>query len=191
MIYKKKLIWIGVVVVIFLAGIVIINSLHQSTRQKVAQSTSTNPQDVVAGLYPNPIKNTATATGFTIKSGMVENNTDPTTGKVVSDHLELQLVNTTKADISNFEVYYTITDTKTQQKEGYYKKLAGFTLKAGATATVHFDNKSGYGHFGANTNSLYYKSTNPLDFSVQVSTPTYIVQTIQLTKAAGGAETKD
>ncbi len=176
-----------IVIGLVLTGIVV--SRQSSVSSQAA--TSNNPQDLVAGLYPNNIKNTATAVGFTIKSAAVENNTDPVTGAVVSDHLEVTLVNTTSKPLTNFEIYYTMTDTKTQQKEGYYKKLTGFTLAANATYTIHFDNKTGEGHFSANKNSLYYKSTNAIDFAVEVSTPGYAAQNINVTKAAGGAETKD
>lgn len=186
---NKKIIWASIVGAVIIAAAVIVN-LPRHTTTAPAQVTSNNPQDIAPGLYPNPIKNTATAAGFTIKSGMVENNTDAA-GKVVSDHLELQLTNTTTSAIKDFEVYYTITDTKTKQQEGYYKKLTGFVLQPGATTAIQFDNQTGAGHFTANKNSLYYKSTNPLKFSVQVGAPGYQVQTIDLTKAAGGAETKD
>lgn len=177
-----------VVVGLVLTGIVVSRQSSVSSSQAV---TNGNPQDLVAGQYPNEIKNTATAAGFTIKNAAVENNTDPVTGAVVSDHLEVTLVNTTSKPLTNFEIYYTMTDTKTQQKESYYKKLTGFTLAANATSTIHFDNKTGEGHFSANMNSLYYKSTNAIDFAVEVSTPGYATQNINVTKAAGGAETKD
>lgn len=154
------------------------------------QKTSQDPQDIVAGLYPNPIQNTATTQGFKISSLMVENNTD-TAGNPVSDHLQLTLQNLTNQDLSNFEVYYTITDIATNKKEGYYKKLGNYTLKAGATQTINFDNKQAEGHFTVNTHSLYFTSTNKLQFTVMVSTPGYKVETASAKKAAGGAETKD
>lgn len=155
-----------------------------------AQITSQDPQDIVPGLYPNPINNVATQEGFKITSAMVENNTD-TSGNPVSDHLQLTLQNTTAADLSNFEVYYTITDPSTNKKEGYYKKLTNYVLKAGATQIIHFDNKQGNGHFTVNTHSLYFTSTNKLQFTIMVSTPGYKVETANIAKAAGGAETKD
>jgi hypothetical protein len=152
--------------------------------------TSNDPQDVVPGLYKNQIQNTATAEGFTIKAVTVENNTDET-GKTVGDHLELTIKNTAGRDLTDFEVYYTISDPTTNKKEGYYKKLTGFVLKSGETQNVNFDNKQGIGHFTANKNSIYYTSSDKLLFDVMVSTPRYKVQTAQVAKAAGGAETKD
>lgn len=189
---KKSLIIVsvGIIIIGLIIAVVYISRQH-STASTAQTATSSNPQDVVPGTYPNEIKNTATTAGLSIKSGAVENNTDPTTGKVVSDHLELTLMNATAKPMTDFEVYYTMTDTKTQQQEAYYKKLTGYTLAANTTATIHFDNKTGDGHFTTNKASIYYKSTNAIDFAIEVSTPEYAIQKIQLTKAAGGAETKD
>ncbi len=153
-------------------------------------ATSQDPQDVVPGLYKNQIQNIATKEGFTMSAVTVENNTDAT-GKTVGDHLELALKNTTGRDLTDFEVYYTITDPTTNKKEGYYKKLTGFILKNGETQKVNFDNKQGDGHFTANKNSIYYTSNNKLLFDVMVSTAGVKVQTAQVAKSAGGAETKD
>lgn len=150
-------------------------------------TTSQDPQDIVPGLYPNPIQNTATTEGFKIASVMVENNTDAA-GTPVSDHLQLTLQNVTKTDLTNFEVYYTITDTVTNKKEGYYKKLTNYVLKAGETQTINFDNGSGDGHFTVNKHSIYYTSSDPLQFSVMVSTPGYKPETASVSKAAGGSE---
>ncbi len=166
------------------------NTTSSMPSSNSAQATAQDPQDIVPGLYPNPIKNNSTTEGFKIASIMVENNTDQA-GNPVSDHLELALQNLTNRDLSNFEIYYTITDTVTNKKEGYYKKLANYTLKAGATQTINFDNKSGIGHFSANTRSLYFTSTNKLHFTVIVSTPGYRIETASVEKAAGGAETQD
>lgn len=162
-----------------------IPQLSQSTK-----STSQNPQDVVPGLYKNPIQNTATKEGLVITKATVENNTD-TNGKVISDHLELVLKNSSGKDLTDFEIYYTISDQTTNKKEGYYKKLNGFVLKNGQTQSAHFDNKSGDGHFSANKNSIYYTSKNKLSFTISVSAPGYMPQTVSVTKDTGGAEIKD
>ncbi len=189
---KKNLtILIAAIVLVGLVFVGIYASRQHSAVTTSQTVSSSSPQDVAPGLYPNEIKNNSTAVGFTIKNIAVENNTDPISGKVVSDHLELTLVNTTAKPLTGFEVYYTMTDAKTQQKEGYYKQLTGFTLAPNATSTIHFDNQTGDGHFSANKSSLYYKSSDAIDFAVQVSAPGYVVQNIQATKAAGGAETKD
>lgn len=152
--------------------------------------TSTNPTDIVPGLYQNPIINTATVDGFKIIDSKVENNEDANK-QIVDDHLELTLKNISGKDISDFEVYYTITDTVTNQKEGYYKKLDGFVLKNNETKSIHFDNKIGDGHFTSNINSLYYKSSNKMIFNVMVSAFGYKIESISINKDAGGAELKD
>ena len=90
-------------------------------------------------LADNPITETGTKVGFTINSILVENNID-THGAGVPDHLELALANPGATDLANFEVYYTITDPTTQVKQGYYRTLPGFILKAGETKSLHFDN---------------------------------------------------
>lgn len=204
---KKILIIGGIVILIVASSQIIANSPHtpdtsgknllwvtpkissQSNNKTTAQITQ-DPEDIVPGTYPNPIQNTATTQGFKISSIMVENNTDAS-GNPVSDHLQLMLQNLTTQDLSNFEVYYTIADTVTNKKEGYYKKLNNFVLKAGTTQNINFDTKQGDGHFSVNTHNLYFTSTNKLQFTVMVSTPNYKVETITATKAAGGAETKD
>ncbi|MEZ7821303.1 MAG: hypothetical protein QMB51_03275, partial [Patescibacteria group bacterium] len=152
--------------------------------------TSINPQDIVPGLYQNPIANISTAEGFVVTDSKAENNEDANK-QVVDDHLEIALKNTSGKDLSGFEIYYTITDQTTNQKEGYYKKLDGFVLKSNETKSIHFDNKTGDGHFTSNTNSIYYKSPNKMVFDVIISVPNYKIETIKVNKDAGGAEQKD
>ncbi len=149
--------------------------------------TTATPQDIVPGLYPNPIKNTATASGIKISSVMVENNTDAA-GNAVSDHLQVTLQNLTGKTLSNLEAYYTITDTATGKKEGYYKQLTGFTLAPHATGTVHFDGQSGYGHYATNMHGIYGTTTDQLKFTIEVSASGYASVSASATKAPGGAE---
>jgi hypothetical protein len=157
------------------------------TASGTAVSATSSPQDIVPGLYPNPINSTSTSTGIKISSVLVENNTDAA-GNSVSDHLQFTIQNLTAKTLSNLEVYYTITDTPTNQKEGYYKSLAGFTLPPHGSGTVHFDNQSGYGHYQANMRGIYGTATDQLKFTVEVSTPGYAPAYISATKAPGGAE---
>lgn len=166
------------------------NSPPVSNQTNVTASPGSNPQDVVPGLYKNEINNTSTVKGFSISSAMVENNVDAS-GKVVDDHLEFKLTNTSGKELSNFELYYSVTDLVTNKKEGYFKPLTGFVLKNGQSQTIHLDNLSGEGHFSNNKNSIYYTSVNKLQFDVMVSSPGYKVQTVQVFKDAGGAEVKD
>lgn len=170
------------------ANTVVLQKITPQNNAKV--TTSQSPEDVIAGLYPNPIQNTSTIQGFKIASAMVENNTGSSVNSV-SDHLQIVLQNLTNKDLTNFEVYYTITDSVTHQKEGYYKILNNYVLKAGATQSVNFDNKQGVGHFGVNINNLYFKSTDQLQFNIIVSAKGYKIQTATATKSTGGAETKD
>ena len=194
---------IGGGVLLLLVGFLLVNNITQNQQVQTTQTatnvtpqattgstTSQNPQDIVPGLYKNPIQNTATQEGFVITATAVENNID-TTGKAVSDHLELTLKNTAGKDLTGFEVYYTISDPTTNKKEGYYKKVTGFVLRNSETKSINFDNQNGDGHFSANKNIIYYSSNNKLLFDVVVSTPGYKVQTAQAAKAAGGAETVD
>lgn len=193
---KNKYI-IGIVILVVVGGGILIAS--SSTKQKVntvnpvvntTGNVSSDPQDIVPGLYTNLIKNTSTLSGLSIESGLVENNVD-SNGKTADDHLELVLKNSSTKDMGNFEAYYTITDLTTLKKEGYYKKLTGFNLKAGETKTIHFDNGTGENHFGLNKNGMYFTGQNKMQFDVQISTPEFKVATIQIAKDAGGAEQKD
>ncbi len=152
-----------------------------------SQAAGANPEDVVPGLYPNPIKNTATKPGIKLSSVMVENNVDAG-GNAVSDHLQFTINNLTSQTLSNLETYYTITDAVNGKKEGYYKPLTGITIPAHGSATVHFDNQSGYGHFPANIHGIYGTALDQLKFSIEVSAPGYAAVTAQITKAPGGAE---
>ena len=148
---------------------------------------SSNPEDVVPGLYPNPIKNTATAQGLKISAILVENNTDAA-GNAVSDHLQFTLQNLTSKTLSNLEAYYTVTDTANGKKEGYYKVLDGLSIPPHGSATVHFDNQTGYGHYAANIRGIYGTALDQLKFSVEVSAAGYAPVFAQSTKAPGGAE---
>lgn len=152
-----------------------------------ALGTSQTAEDIVPGLYPNQIKNTATAQGIKISSIMVENNTDAA-GNAVSDHLQLTIQNLTGKTLSNFEAYYTVTDVASGKKEGYYKQLTDFTLPPHGSSTVHFDGQSGPGHYGVNMHGVYGTTVDTLKFHVEVSAPNYAPVYADATKAPGGAE---
>ncbi len=151
------------------------------------QTSAASPEDIVPGLYPNPIKNASIKPGIKIASVMVENNVDAA-GNAVSDHLQFTVNNLTNKALSNLETYYTITDAANGKKEGYYKPLAGITIPARGNVTIHFDNQSGYGHFPANTHGIYGTALDQLKFWIEVSAPGYAVATAHATKAPGGAE---
>jgi len=139
--------------------------------------------------------------GFAIKEVVVENNYDSVTKKAASDHLEIILENPGSSDISNFSVYYKITDLNTTQEESYIKSnsleesyrksFEGFTLKAHETKSMHIDSGQNPGHFRANPNSMYYILKDAMQFNVTVSAEGYQAQTASVEKAAGGAEVAD
>jgi hypothetical protein len=150
-------------------------------------SVNQNVEDVVPGLYPNSISNTATSQGFKVSSILVENNKDAA-GNDVADHLQFTLQNLTGQAISGFEAYYTIVDTATGKTEGYYKQLAGFSLPPHGSGTVNFDGKSGIGHYGVNMHGIYGTTADQLEFKVEVSAPGFAPVYATATKAPGGAE---
>lgn len=137
----------------------------------------------------NPITNTSTAPTLSIDSVLVENNVDPVTGGTAPDHLEVALTNTGAAPLSGFEVYYTFTDPTATASESCYTKLPDtFSIPAGGSRVVNFDDTGATDHFAVNKFSLYYVSKNALDVTVQVSATDAAVQETTLKKDAGGAE---
>jgi hypothetical protein len=159
--------------------------------------TSTAAQDTgaIQLILPvtsgNPITNNATAPGFAIASAIVENNTDPITKIITSDHLEVTLKNVASKDIAQFETYYSVKDLVTHVSDAYYTKLTGFVLKAGETRTFHFDNTGKVDHYRENNYSVYRTSKNAMQFDITVSAPSYKVQNISIRKDKGGAEKVD
>lgn len=146
----------------------------------------------VLPVTANPIANTATADGLQIKSVLVENNVDSTTGKDAPDHLEIALANTGTTELHGVEVFYTFKDPKTGASESYYLKLPDtFTIPAGGTRVAHFDNNGTPDHFPVNKFSLYHTDKNALTVTVTVSAPGVRVQNATVNKDAGGAETAD
>ncbi|MCL4377865.1 MAG: hypothetical protein M1409_05700 [Actinobacteria bacterium] len=144
----------------------------------------------------NPIVNNSIQEGFQITSAMVENNYDPATKKAVDDHLEIALKNTSGKDLSDFLVYYTITDNVINKKEGYIVKLTNFILKNNETRIIHFDNKNSpdnllQDHFGENPNSIYRTNNDAKIFEIVISVPDYKIMMVKVNKDTGGAEKAD
>ncbi|MBT1004002.1 hypothetical protein KIH31_15545 [Paenarthrobacter sp. DKR-5] len=156
-----------------------------------SHTAGTNPQDVAPGRYPNPITNTSTRPGLSVTNAIVENNVQPGTQTPVNDHLELQARNDTAKPMSGLQIFYTLTDTATGAKESYSRDLTGLTIAPHTTSTIHFDNGTRPGHYGINTNGMYYKSTDKIDFTIELSAPGYKPVNLTVSKAAGGAEKKD
>ena len=162
----------------------------QSTISTIAGDATGTSQ--VLPVTDNPITNDATAQTLKIDSVLVENNVDPDTGKAVDDHLEIAVSNTGTTELGGVEVFTTFKDPTAQQSESYYTKLpADFTIPAGGSRTVHFDNSGAIDHFPANKYSLYSTSTNAMDVTVMVSATGAAVQTATVKKDPGGAENPD
>ena len=81
----------------------------QQTSLISTKNNSTDPQDIVAGLYPNQIKNQSTIKGIELLDLKLQDNVDEK-GKAVNDNVELTIKNTTNANMDNFEVFYIISD---------------------------------------------------------------------------------
>jgi hypothetical protein len=147
-----------------------------------------NDKDDAQPLYTDNLINetSTTALPIEIKDARVEDN-------ATTDHLEITFVNKGTSDLSNFYIYYTITDKiNTDQVEGYYQKLNGLTVKAGDAVTLHFDNNlSQAGHYYGNMNGLYGTSANGLTFAVKLHAAGYQPISFTVEKAKGTAEVAD
>ena len=160
-----------------------------STAVASGAPVSSSGSDQVLPVNANPISNSSTAQTLEIRSVLVENNVDPSTGKAAEDHLEITLTNTGSAELSGLEVYTTYTDPTDTISENYYTALPStFTIAPGATRVAHFDATGATDHFPINKFSLVSTSKNALDVEVVVSADGASVQTTTLKKDAGGAE---
>ena len=110
------------------------------------------------------------------------------TKQPTADRLQVTLKNTSSASLSGFEIYYTMTDATTKQKESYYLPLTGLTLAAGATTDVFFDNQAATNHFAENTYSIYRSSKNQVDFAIEVSAKGVAIAKGTAVKSAGTGE---
>jgi len=143
----------------------------------------------VLPVESNPIKNPSKTKALEISSVLVEDNVDPDTGKDVSDHLEIALANTSAAPLTSVEVFYTFTDTTTNDTESYHAKLpSSFTVPANGKRVAHFDNTGATDHFPVNQYSLYSTSKNALTVKVIVSAKGAAPATKTVRKDAGGDE---
>ena len=82
----------------------------------------------------------------------------------------------------------TIPDSTTGQVQSYYRTLPGFTLKAGETKALHFDNTGQPDHYSVNPNSLYYTDLNALTLDVTLHATGFAPQTTSVDKGPGGTE---
>jgi len=163
-----------------------------TTTTATASSAAPTGGVQVLPVADNPITNTSTVDTLTIDSVLVENNVDAATGKTADDHLEIALTNTGTAPLTNFEVFYTFTDSTTNTTEHYYLALPdAFTMAPGASRVTHVDNSGAPGHFPANEYSLYTTSSDQLGVTVTVSARDAKPVTATVTKDASGAEQAD
>lgn len=174
------------------AGVGLAGCSSSAPSSNGSSSKTTAASDGTGQVLPvttNPIKNTSTVKALEISSILVENNVDPKTKKATDDHLEVALKNTGNSALTNAEVFYTFTDTKTNDTENYYLKLpSSFTIPANHTRIAHFDNTGATDHFPVNQYSLYSTSKNPLKVTVTVSAVDAAIATKTVKKDAGGAE---
>ena len=138
----------------------------------------------------NPILQTGKPNGFGFKA-KVEDNFDPITKKDVSDHLELEIKNTSGETLKDLAIFYSIKDEGTGKIESYYNPLTGLTAAKGEIIAVNFDNTDLPGHFRDNPNSIYRMSQNAKIFTVQLVASGYAPVQIELKKDKGGAEQAD
>lgn len=190
--YRTAIAAIGIAGTLLLAACGGSSSTNAKPAATAPEGTTAAGTGAVLPVTSNPITNTATADGLHIDNVLVENNVDPTTGKDASDHLEIALSNTSTNTLGGIEIFYTFADPKTGVTENYYTALpADFTIPAGGTRTVHFDDTGATDHFPVNKFSLYYTDTNALDVTVTASAQGVKVQTATITKDEGGAEVAD
>ena len=121
----------------------------------------------------------------TIKDVKVEDN-------ATADHLEITMVNTGASALTNFDIYFSITDQVDAKTEAYYELLKDLTINPGESKTIHFDNKvTEPGHYYGNMNGLYGSSPNGLTFDIQLHANGYAPLHFTVDKATGTAEVAD
>jgi hypothetical protein len=108
-----------------------------------------------------------------------------------ADHLEITMTNTGTAELTGFDIYFTITDKVDGRKEAYYWKLEGLALKPGEKGTIHFDNLPDKNHYPGNMNGLYGTSRNGLLFNIQLHSTGFKPLDFTVEKAKGTAEVAD
>jgi hypothetical protein len=147
-------------------------------------------QDKDPVFAANPIPQTGKPNGFTF-SAKVEDNADPVTKATVSDHIEVEIKNTSGEALKDVVMYYTLVDTVTGKKEGYYKPLTGLAIAKDETVIVHLDDTGTPGHFRDNPNSSYHSTPNAKQFIMQIGAAGYAPVQIEFKKDKGGAEKVD
>lgn len=166
-------------------------SSTSSAPAAAATSTAAAGTAVVLPVDTNPIVNNLTNQDLQVVNAAVEDLTDPVSGAAINDRLMLTLKNNGSTTLSNFEVFYQMTDVTTGATESYYQKLDGFSLAAGAQDYVFFDNLTDPNHYPENQFSLYRSSQNQVDFQITVSSDGAAIATATATKSVGTGEKVD
>jgi len=123
---------------------------------------------------------------------LVENNVDPITKKITSDHLEVFATNTTNSLISDLTLYYKdIDNSGAVAPQAYIIHLTGLTLQPNKETSIHVDLSWKPGHFRANPNSMYYLDKNGQTFEVTLNAKWFNAVTKTVKKDPGGAELAD
>ena len=141
-------------------------------------------------IAENPIPQSGKPNGFSF-TAKVEDNFNPVTKKDVSDHLELEVRNTSGEALQGLMMFYSLKDEGTGKIESYYKLLTALTINKGDTIAVNFDDTGAPGHFRDNPNSGYHTSQNAKTFTVQLAASGYAPAQIEFKKDKGGAEQAD
>lgn len=63
-------------------------------------------------------------------------------GDAIADHLEITVMNTGTETLTNFEIYYSITNSVDNKVENYYELLKDLSLESGETKIIYLDNKT-------------------------------------------------
>ena len=139
----------------------------------------------------NPIDTTGAPAPFAIKEALVENNYDYGAKKDATDHLELLVTNAGSAALTNFQIFYSITDADSGTVESTFQKLDGFSVPPGGEARIHVDDAATAGHFRFNPNSIYTTSQAAKTFTVILKADGFAPVSIDIAKDKGGAEAAD
>lgn len=178
-----------------LAGCSTATTAPSSSSAPASSATSTAAASsgtaVVLPVDTNPIVNNLTNQDLQVVSAGVEDLIDPVSGAAINDRLMLTLKNNGSTTLSNFEVFYQMSDVTTGATESYYQKLDGFSLAAGAQDYVYFDNLTDPNHYPENQFSLYRSSQNQVDFKISVSSDGAATATATATKSVGTGEKVD
>lgn len=92
---------------------------------------------------------------LTVKAVQVKDN-------LSDNHLEITLCNTGNKVLTDFDIYFSMTNPIDSTTETYYEILNDLSINPGKSKTIFFDNKvSQKDHYAFNSNGLYGDSPQP------------------------------